>query len=51
MILPDHSLLDMTSRKPVTLEEMGLVHGVGEVKLSRYGSDFLEVIRQHRAGA
>ena len=51
MILPDRSLLDMASRKPATLEEMGQVHGVGEVKLKRYGSEFLEVIREHRAGA
>jgi ATP-dependent DNA helicase RecQ len=50
VILPDRSLLDMASRKPATLEEMGLVHGVGTVKLSRYGDEFLEVIRQHRAG-
>jgi ATP-dependent DNA helicase RecQ len=49
VILPDRSLLDMASRKPVTLEEMGRVHGVGEVKLARYGSEFLEVIRQHQA--
>jgi len=48
VVLPDRSLLDMASRKPATLEEMGRVHGVGEVKLSRYGSEFLEVIRQHR---
>ena len=47
VILPDRSLLDMASRKPVTLEEMGRVHGVGEVKLARYGSQFLEVIRLH----
>jgi len=26
------------------------VHGVGEVKLKRFGEDFLEVIRQHRNG-
>ena len=51
VILPDRSLLDMASRKPATLEEMGRVHGVGEVKLKRYGSEFLEVIREHRAGA
>jgi ATP-dependent DNA helicase RecQ len=49
VILPDRSLLDMASRKPATLVEMGQVHGVGEVKLSRYGSEFLEVIRQHQA--
>jgi superfamily II DNA helicase RecQ len=32
----------------VSREAMARVHGVGEVKLERYGEDFLEVIRQHR---
>src|SRR5580692_9034567 len=49
VILPDRSLLDMARRKPSTLDEMAGVHGVGEVKLKRYGQDFLEVIRRHAA--
>ena len=48
VVLPDRSLLDMARRKPSTLEEMGGVHGVGEVKLKRYGEEFLEVVRRHR---
>jgi ATP-dependent DNA helicase RecQ len=47
VILPDRSLLDMARRKPATLDEMAGVHGVGEVKLKRYGEAFLEVVRQH----
>jgi ATP-dependent DNA helicase RecQ len=50
VILPDRSLLDMARRKPSTLDEMAGVHGVGDVKLKRYGDEFLEVIRQHEAG-
>jgi len=50
VILPDRSLLDMARRKPTTLAEMGGMHGVGEVKLKRFGDDFLEVIRQHLEG-
>jgi len=49
VILPDRSLLDMARRKPSTLDEMAGVHGVGDVKLKRYGDEFLEVIRQHAA--
>jgi ATP-dependent DNA helicase RecQ len=45
VILPDRSLLDMARRKPATLEEMGSIHGVGEVKLKQYGEQFLSVIR------
>ena len=50
VILPDRSLLDMARRKPTTLDEMAGMHGVGDVKLKRYGEEFLEVVRQHREG-
>jgi ATP-dependent DNA helicase RecQ len=48
VILPDRSLLDMARRKPATLEEMGGVHGVGEVKLKLYGEEFLDVLRRRQ---
>jgi len=50
VILPDRSLLEMARSKPATLQEMGGIHGVGEMKLKLYGDEFLEVIRRHRAG-
>jgi ATP-dependent DNA helicase RecQ len=50
VVLPDRSLLDMARSKPATIEEMGRVHGVGNMKLARYGSEFLEVIRRHQQG-
>jgi ATP-dependent DNA helicase RecQ len=50
VVLPDRSLIDMARRKPSTLDEMAGIHGVGEVKLKRYGDAFLEVIEQHLAG-
>jgi ATP-dependent DNA helicase RecQ len=40
----------MARSKPATLQEMGGIHGVGEMKLKLYGDKFLEVIRRHRAG-
>ena len=49
VVLPDRSLIDMARRKPSTLAEMAGVHGVGEVKLKRYGDAFLEVIQRHVA--
>jgi ATP-dependent DNA helicase RecQ len=45
VVLPDRSLIDMVRLKPATLDDMALVHGVGEAKLRRYGRDFLDVIR------
>jgi ATP-dependent DNA helicase RecQ len=50
VILPDRSLIDMARRRPATLDDMAGVHGVGAVKLKRYGDDFLAVIRAHRDG-
>jgi ATP-dependent DNA helicase RecQ len=49
VIFADRSLEEMAQRKPVSLDAMQAVHGVGEAKLARYGASFLEVIRQHDA--
>jgi len=50
VILPDRSLLDMARGKPITLETMASIHGVGEAKLKLYGDEFLDVIRRHLQG-
>jgi ATP-dependent DNA helicase RecQ len=44
MVFPDRTLLDMIEKRPATLDEMSLVHGVGERKLKRYGAAFLEAL-------
>jgi len=44
VIFPDRSLIDMAARQPRTLDEMALVHGVGQAKLDRYGNVFLAAI-------
>jgi ATP-dependent DNA helicase RecQ len=49
VILPDRSLLEMARSKPMTLREMGGIHGVGEIKLKLYGEEFLDVIHRHQA--
>jgi ATP-dependent DNA helicase RecQ len=48
VILPDRSLLDMARRKPVSLDEMAQIHGVGDAKLKRFGEEFLDVVRRYR---
>jgi len=50
VVLPDRSLIDMARRRPATLAEMADVHGIGDAKLARYGTEFLEVIRRHQEG-
>ena len=47
VIFPDRTLMEMAKERPDTLEGLGSVHGVGSVKLQKYGAAFLAVIRDH----
>jgi ATP-dependent DNA helicase RecQ len=49
VIFPDRTLIDMAKRRPRSLDEMAGVHGVGAVKLEKYGPAFLALIREPRA--
>jgi ATP-dependent DNA helicase RecQ len=46
VVFSDRTLWDMIDRRPSTPEEMLRVHGVGQVKLERYGEAFLEALRE-----
>jgi len=46
VIFPDSTLVDMLRQRPATLQDMGLVSGIGAHKLERYGADFLQVLQQ-----
>jgi ATP-dependent DNA helicase RecQ len=48
IIFNDASLRDMAQRQPTTLEEFSTIAGVGQAKLSRYGDQFVELIRTTR---
>lgn len=43
VILSDKDLLDMLRSKPMNMNDMASVSGIGEFKLNRYGADFLAV--------
>jgi ATP-dependent DNA helicase RecQ len=45
VIFSDTSLAEMAAYLPADTEELRRIHGVGTHKLKRYGSDFLEEIR------
>ena len=45
VVFHDRSLQDMAARKPQSLEQLALCHGVGTSKLNRYGERFLDEIR------
>ncbi|MEE4188066.1 MAG: RQC domain-containing protein, partial [Roseobacter sp.] len=44
VIFNDRTLIEMAEKRPMTLDEMAQIGGVGAKKLERYGADFLEVI-------
>ncbi|HYB99319.1 MAG TPA: DNA helicase RecQ [Candidatus Limnocylindrales bacterium] len=46
-VFADRTLIEMAAARPRTLQEMRGVHGVGDAKLEKYGTAFLEVVQQH----
>ena len=44
VIFTDRTLIEMAETRPVTLDQMALIGGVGAKKLERYGDTFLQVI-------
>jgi ATP-dependent DNA helicase RecQ len=49
VVFADRTLIEMASIGPRTLDDMRLVHGIGDAKLQRYGQAFLDVVRAHAA--
>jgi len=44
VVFQDPSLEDMALKYPISIDEMSNVHGVGEGKAKKYGSEFIELI-------
>ncbi|MBP2832272.1 DNA helicase RecQ [Aquimarina sp. U1-2] len=47
VVFQDPSLDDMALKYPVTIEELGNVHGVGEGKAKKYGKEFVALISKY----
>ena len=47
VVFSDRTLIEMATARPAALTDMHEIHGIGEVKLKKYGAPFLEVIAQH----
>jgi ATP-dependent DNA helicase RecQ len=47
VIFHDATLVAMAEQRPGQLSEMQNINGVGESKLSKYGDEFLAIIKQH----
>ncbi|MGG8494862.1 DNA helicase RecQ [Tenacibaculum sp. TC6] len=46
-VFQDPSIDDMGLKYPITLDELSKVHGVGEGKAKKYGSDFISLIKAY----
>jgi len=44
VIFHDSTLAEMARTRPITIDALGRIQGVGRAKLERYGDAFLEVI-------
>ena len=44
VVFQEPSLEDMALKYPMTMEELGNIHGVGEGKAKKFGKDFIELI-------
>ena len=46
-VLQEFSLEDMTYKYPETIDEFKNINGVGEGKVKKFGSQFIELIKKH----
>ena len=44
VVFQDPSLVDMTLKYPISIEELTNIHGVGESKAKKFGKDFVKLI-------
>ena len=47
VIFPDRTLIEMAQTRPAAFDDLAGIHGIGAVKLQKYGAAFLAVIRDH----
>ena len=46
VVFHDKTLIDMAMIKPATIDQLAMVHGVGQSKLEKYGALFLTAIKE-----
>ena len=47
IVLSDKSLHELAAMRPTTLEAFGLIHGIGDFKVKKYGETFIRAIKQY----
>jgi len=48
VVFSDRTLVELATHRPANPAAMREIHGIGDAKLERYGTSFLEVVRAHR---
>ena len=47
IVLSDKSLHELAAMRPTTLEAFGLIHGIGDFKVKKYGETFIRAIKRY----
>lgn len=50
VIFHDSTLVEILNRRPLTLDEMAQIGGIGQAKLAKYGDAFLQVVEDAANG-
>ncbi len=48
VVFSDRTLVELATHRPASPAAMREIHGIGDAKLERYGTAFLDVVRQHK---
>ncbi len=48
VVFSDRTLVELATHRPASEAAMREIHGIGDTKLARYGTAFLEVVRSHK---
>jgi len=48
VVFSDRTLVELATHRPASPAAMREIHGIGDAKLERYGTAFLDVVRSHR---
>ena len=49
VVFSDRTLVELATHRPTTPAAMREIHGIGDTKLERYGSEFLAIIQPRRS--
>ena len=47
IVLSDKSLHELAAMRPTTLEAFGMIHGIGDFKVKKYGETFIRAIKSY----